>query len=124
MSLPYRNSDFEMFLILPNSDFENHNCLSHEDDGIFCLNDIDFNNLPMDKIDVNLRLPKFKATFESDLKTSLKKLDVKRIFNDKGAYIMNSIRYTIFRLPILFFFSSQNVIFLDRLKNQVFINFS
>ena len=124
MSLPYRNSDFEMFLILPNSDFENHNCLSHEDDGIFCLNDIDFNNLPMDKIDVNLRLPKFKATFETDLKTSLKKLDVKRIFNDKGAYIMNSIRYTIFRLPILFFFSSQNVIFLDRLKNQVFINFS
>ena len=111
MSLPYRNSDFEMFLILPNSDFENHNCLSHEDDGIFCLNDIDFNNLPMDKIDVNLRLPKFKATFETDLKTSLKKLDVKRIFNDKGAYIMNSIRYTIFSFAFLFFFSSQNVIF-------------
>ena len=124
MSLPYRNSDFEMFLILPNSDFENHNCLSHEDDGIFCLNDIDFNNLPMDKIDVNLRLPKFKATFETDLKTSLKKLDVKRIFNDKGAYIMNSIRYTIFRLPFYSFFQVKMSFFLDRLKNQVFINFS
>ena len=89
MSLPYRNSDFEMFLILPNSEFETHNCLSHGDDGIFCLNEIDFDTLHMDEKNVNVRLPKFKIDFETDLKTSLKKLDVKRIFNDKGAYIGN-----------------------------------
>ncbi|XP_073846089.1 antichymotrypsin-2-like [Musca autumnalis] len=87
LRLPYKNSDLSMLILLPNS-FDGLTDLVEK------LKHISFEtiaNQTMDRTHVHIYLPKFKTEFEMELKDTLTKLGMNKMFNSgEFGHMLNS----------------------------------
>lgn len=83
VELPYKDSNMSMLIILPNSR-TGLSALERK------LNTVDLEEVTkkLKSKEVNVEIPKFKIEFEVDLNESLKKLGIKKVFED-GADLSN-----------------------------------